>query len=113
MSGHVFGRATDDEAFGPVVVPRGEAVAAARQLRSNIGFLRELHICLLLKSPFHFIMSVCKRTHSVTHLSRFFIWRRDGTVRVEGIQTGFLLIAGSDARLKESTAQILVRLQLH
>ena len=39
VSGHVLGRATDDEAFGPVVVPRGEAVTAARQLRSNVGFL--------------------------------------------------------------------------
>ena len=44
VSGHVLGRATDDEAFGPVVVPRGEAVAAARQLRSNVGFLRELRV---------------------------------------------------------------------
>ena len=41
LSGHVLGRAADDEAFGPVVVPRGEAVAAARQLGSNVGFLRE------------------------------------------------------------------------
>ena len=41
VSCHVLGGATDDKAFGPVVVPGGEAVAATRQLRSNVGFLRD------------------------------------------------------------------------